>query len=183
MRTKLFQEIYEWVKSLFIAGVLAFLIHTFLFAVVIVSGSSMEPTLHNSERLIMNKIIYNIHSPERGDIVIFHATENEDYIKRVIGLPGETIEYRNDQLYINGKIYNEPYLDIEKQEWQSKGLLLTKDFGPITVPKDSVFVLGDNRNNSRDSREIGAISISRVVGKANIVIWPFSRISILRQSM
>jgi len=181
MKTKLFQEIYEWVKSLFIAGVLAFLIHTFLFAVVIVSGSSMEPTLHNNERLIMNKIIYKIHLPERGDIIVFHATENEDYIKRVIGLPGETIEFRNDQLYINGKVHNEPYLDIEKKEWESKGILLTTNYGPITVPKDSVFLLGDNRNNSRDSREIGSISLSRVVGKANIVIWPLSRISFLNK--
>ncbi|TCS79209.1 signal peptidase I [Tepidibacillus fermentans] len=180
MRTKVFQEVYEWIKSLLIAGILAFLIHTFLFAVVIVSGSSMEPTLHNNERLIMNKIIYKTHPPERGDIVVFHATESEDYIKRVIGLPGETIEYKNDQLYVNGKPIDEPYLAQERQEWQSKGLLLTKDFGPITVPADTVFVLGDNRNNSTDSRVIGPIPMSKVVGKANIIIWPFSRISILQ---
>ena len=179
MGSKLFREIIEWVKSLLIAGVLAFVIHTFLFAVVIVSGSSMEPTLHNNERLIMNKIGYKFHAPERGDIIVFHATAEEDYIKRVIALPGETIEYKNDELLINGQPMTEPYLQQEKQEWQSKGLSLTKDFGPITVPENTIFLLGDNRNNSRDSREIGSIPLSKVVGKANIVIWPFSEISIL----
>src|SRR5699024_585294 len=116
---------------------------------------------------------------DRFDIVVFKATKEKDYIKRVIGLPGDRIEYKNDQLYINGKQYKEPYLDKEK-----KGIsvgLLTQDFNiktlPAThsevVPKGHYFVLGDNRRNSEDSRIIGFVSKDAIIGKASLVFWPF----------
>lgn len=167
MESKLFKEVLEWVKSLAIAGVLAIIIHTFLFAVVVVSGPSMEATLHNNERLIMNKLVYNFNDAEHGDIIVFHATEQDDYIKRVIGLPGDKVEYRNNQLYINDEAVEEPYL---------ADTTYTVDFGPVVVTEDTVFVLGDNRLNSTDSRIIGAISEDKIVGRVNLLIWPLNRI-------
>jgi len=162
MEEKKTNDLMEWIKSLVIAVVLAVLIHTFLFAVVIVSGPSMEPTLHDGERLIMNKIVYLFHEPERGDVVVFHATEADDYIKRVIGIAGDTIEFRNNHLFLNGKPVEEPYLTNA----------YTKDFGPVTVPEGTIFVMGDNRINSKDSREIGAVPLDKVVGRVKLLIWP-----------
>ncbi len=176
MKTKIVKEIMEWVKSLAIAGILAFVIHTFLFALVIVDGSSMEPTLYNSERLILNKISYNFNEPQRGDIIVFHANKSDDYIKRVIGLPGETVEVKDDELYINGELIPEPYLNSEKERFHSIGSVLTKDFGPIKVQEGHLFVMGDNRNNSTDSRMIGTISIDEAIGRTNIIIWPLNKI-------
>lgn len=169
MDSKTYKEILDWIKSLAIAGALALVIHTFLFAVVIVSGPSMEPTLHNNERLIMNKIVYKYQEPARGDIIVFHANENEDYIKRVIGLPGDTVGYKDNQLYINNEQVNEPYLTG----------VVTEDFEPVTVPEGEIFVLGDNRGNSTDSRIIGPISRDEVVGRVKVLIWPLNRIGLV----
>lgn len=166
---RIVNELFEWLKSLVIAGILAFIIHTFLFAVVIVSGPSMEPTLHNTERLIMNKIIYKINTPVRGDIIVFHASERDDYIKRVIGEPGDKVEYRNNLLYINDQQVKEPYLTNT----------YTEDFGPVYVPEGTIYVLGDNRRNSTDSRILGPVSLDKVVGRAKVLIWPLNRISVL----
>lgn len=169
MESKLVNEVFEWLKSLAIAGILAFLIHTFLFAVVIVNGPSMEPTLHNNERLIMNKIIYKFHSPKRGDIVIFHASEQDDYIKRVIGEPGDKVEFRNQQLYINDQPVEETYLQHN----------VTEDVPSIIIPDHMIYVMGDNRKNSTDSRIIGPIPLEKVVGRVSILVWPFNRIGLV----
>lgn len=176
MKPNVIKEILDWVKSLIIAGILAFIIHTFIFALVIVDGSSMEPTLYNSERLILNKISYSFSQPERGDVIVFHANKSDDYIKRVIGLPGETIEVKNDELYINDKLIEEPYLNNEKERLHSVSSILTKDFGPIRVQEGHLFVMGDNRNNSTDSRIIGTIPIDDMIGKTSIIIWPINKI-------
>ena len=175
MSSSFVKEVYEWIKSLVIAGILAYLIHTFLFAVVVVSGSSMEPTLLNQERLIMNKLAYRVGTPQHGDIVVFHATETDDYIKRVIGLPGDIIEYKEDTLYINGKQAEEVYLN-EKKSALHEELSLTNDFGPVEVPDGMVFVMGDNRRNSTDSRDLGPIAIDKIIGRVKIVIWPIQEI-------
>src|SRR3954452_13023559 len=97
-------EIWEWIKALFIAIVLAFIVRTFIFTPIVVDGASMEPTLQDQDRMVVTKI----GEPKRFDIIVFHASENTDYIKRVIGLPGDRIEYKNDTLYINGEPYDEP---------------------------------------------------------------------------
>ncbi|OEG00378.1 signal peptidase I [Vulcanibacillus modesticaldus] len=166
---RMLRNIYEWLKSLVIAALLAYIIHTFLFAIVIVSGPSMEPTLHNGERLILNKIVYKIHPPERGDIIVFHATETDDYIKRVIGIPGDKIEFKNNQLFVNGQPVEEPYL----------GDVYTGDISPFTVPDETLYVLGDNRNNSSDSRIFGPVAIDKVVGRVKIVIWPLNKLGFI----
>lgn len=179
------RETWEWIKALAIAVILAGLIRYFLFAPIIVDGLSMVPTLHDHNRMIVNKLSYVIGEPHRFDIIVFEATEDKDYIKRVIGLPGDSIEYKNDQLYVNGKKLEEPYLDKLKSQL-TDGNPLTYNFtleeliGQKTVPKGQLFVLGDNRRYSKDSRSIGTISIDRVIGEAHIVYWPLNEIRIAK---
>lgn len=155
------------IQLLTIMGIVALvtcITHVF-FTPVVVDGASMQPTLEDHDQLLVT----NIGEPERFDIVVFHATEKKDYIKRIIGLPGDHIAYKNDVLYINGEAYKEPYLAKHKQK--IKNGVLTSDFelqntavNSYTVPKGHVFVLGDNRRISNDSRYIGAIPIDNIVG-------------------
>lgn len=170
--TKQKNELWEWVKALAIAVILAAVIRYFFFAPIVVDGLSMMPTLHNKDRMIVNKIGYKIGEPERFDIVVFHATEEKDYIKRIIGLPGDRIEYIDDVLYINGKQYDEPYLDAYKAEVIDGPL--TEPFVYEEVPEGHLYVMGDNRRASRDSRHIGAVSMDELLGKTSVVYWPFS---------
>ncbi len=172
-------EVWEWTKVIVIAFALAYLIRTLLFAQFIVEGESMMPTLHNHDRLIVNKIIYKISQPKFGEIIVFHATPEKDYIKRVVGLPNDVVEMKNDQLIVNGKVVQEEYLLSSLELKHSEGLKLTEDFGPITIPEGHIFVLGDNRGNSTDSRIIGPISLEKVEGRADIIIWPLSDIKFL----
>jgi len=173
--TKKKNELWEWTKALLIAAALAGFIRYFLFTPIIVDGSSMRPTLNDNDRMIVNKLSYMLGEPDRFDIIVFHAPEKKDYIKRVIGLPGETIEYKNDTLYINGKKYDEPYLDEIKKETDGP---LTESF-TVKVPENHLFVMGDNRRHSRDSRHIGAIPMDDVLGETSFVYWPYSQIRIV----
>lgn len=174
--TKKKNETLEWVKALLIAFGIFAIIRLFLFTPIVVDGISMMPTLEHGDKMIVNKISYTIGEPDRFDIVVFHAPEGKDFIKRVIGLPGDTVEYKDDVLYINGKKYEEPYLDTYKKEI-SEGTL-TEDFTLVekiqreTVPEGYVFVMGDNRRKSKDSRHIGAVNIDEVIGSTKFVFWP-----------
>jgi signal peptidase I len=177
-------EVWEWTKALLIAVGLAALIRYFLFTPIVVDGLSMMPTLHNGDRMIVNKLSYTVGEPDRFDIVVFHAPEQKDYIKRVIGLPGDTVEYEDDVLYINGKAYEEPYLK-EYKEQIDEGLL-TEDFtleekiGQTTVPENTIFVMGDNRRFSKDSRHIGVVKIDEVIGNTSVIYWPIKDIEIIK---
>ncbi|WP_046175075.1 signal peptidase I [Domibacillus indicus] len=172
-------EFWEWTKALLIAVGLAALIRYFIFAPIVVDGLSMMPTLESGDRMIVNKL----GDPDRFDIVVFHAPEKKDYIKRVIGLPGETVEYKDDVLYVNGKAIDEPYLDQYKSEVTDGPL--TPDFtlvdiiGQETVPEGEIFVLGDNRRFSKDGRHIGTIKIDEIVGETKFVYWPFDQIHLV----
>ena len=177
-RTK--NEAWEWLKALGIAVFLAFVIRTFLFAPFIVDGDSMQYTLHNQEKLVVNKAIYYLSEPKRGDIVVFHAEARRDYIKRVIAVAGDTVEVKNDQLLINGKAVEEPYLEEKRKEAEAMGIPLTDDFGPIHIGEGQIFVMGDNRQDSHDSRAIGPVDLDQVVGRAEFVFWPLSGIRITR---
>ncbi|MDN4523441.1 signal peptidase I [Fictibacillus fluitans] len=174
------KESWEWVKALVVALLLAGVVRYFLFAPIVVDGESMMPTLHNRDRLVVNKL----DKPERFDIVVFKATETKDYIKRVIGLPGDTIEYKHDTLYVNGKPMNEKYLKPYKK--QTKDGDLTYDFtlfevtGKQTVPKGQVFVMGDNRRHSSDSRNIGTVDMDEIIGKATVRFWPLNDIGVVK---
>ncbi|RDU37209.1 signal peptidase I [Neobacillus piezotolerans] len=164
---------YEWIKSILVALLIAFIVRSFFFTPIIVDGASMNPTLQDKDRMIVTKIA----EPKRFDIVVFHAPDGREYIKRVIGLPGDRIEYKNDVLYINGKAYKEPYLEKFKKE--IIGASLTDSFTlketaveADTVPKGHLFVMGDNRRYSTDSRSIGAIPMEKVVGTTKLVFYP-----------
>jgi signal peptidase I len=173
-------ETLEWIKSLAVALVIVFIVRTFLFTPIMVDGASMNTTLHDHDRMIVSKI----GEPERFDIVVFHANEKQDYIKRVIGLPGDKIEYKDDTLYVNGKAYKEPYLNKQKENINGD---LTRSFkledtavGQATVPEGHLFVMGDNRRNSTDSRIIGAIPIDEIVGTTNVVFYPLKDMRIIK---
>ena len=176
-------ETWEWIKALLIAFGLAAIIRIFLFTPIVVDGISMMPTLSDGDRMVVNKIGYTIGKPKRFDIVVFHAPEQKDYIKRVIGLPGDEVEYIDDILYVNGEPFEEPYLDKYKAEIADSPL--TEDFQledkiqSKTVPEGFVFVLGDNRRKSKDSRHIGVISIDEIIGNTKIVFWPIKDFGIV----
>lgn len=170
-------EAVEWIKAGSIAVLAAVSIRAFLFSPIIVDGESMMPTLQNEDRMIVNKM----QDLERFDIIVFHASEEEDYIKRIIGLPGDYIEYKDDVLYINGKEYEEPYLDEQKEALFDEQLTpdFTLDDTPVNgevVPEGHFFVMGDNRRYSKDSRHIGAVPIEQVEGEAKVIFWPLKDI-------
>lgn len=176
MEGKKKNELWEWTKALLIAFGVAAIIRMFLFTPIVVDGESMIPTLGDGDKMIVNKIGYTIGKPDRFDIIVFHAPEQKDYIKRVIGLPGDEVKYEDDVLYINGEPYEEPYLDPLKE--QATDMPLTEDFtlegkiGEVTVPENHVFVLGDNRRRSKDSRHIGPVSMEEIIGSTKLVFWP-----------
>ncbi|MBS4195061.1 signal peptidase I [Lederbergia citri] len=179
-------ELWEWTKAFLIAILLAVVVRHFIFSPATVKGESMMPTLHDRDRMIVDKVNYSLLEPKRFDIIVFRASPSENYVKRVIGLPGDTIEYKDDILYINGKAYEEPYLDEYKKQ-NMPGIPLTYSFslkdtpiGRDTVPKGHLFVMGDNRGHSTDSRHIGAIPIEDVLGTAKIIFWPFKDFQMIK---
>lgn len=181
-----------------LAFALAILLKTFVIQAFYIPSGSMEPTLLPGDRVLVNKVLFEA---DRGDIVVFEnprsgeepdrgivdgflhwlseglgfaRPENEDFIKRVIGLPGETVEIRRHTVYVDGEALDEPYL--------TRGAVRSmSDYGPVEVPHDALFVLGDNRGASSDSRfSLGFVPLDKVVGEAFVIIWPPSRIGWLR---
>lgn len=181
-------ELWEWTKALIIAFLIAVIIRYFLFTPIVVDGDSMTPTLENGDRMIVYKLGYMVGEPNRFDIVVFHAPEGKDYIKRVIGLPGEHIEYRDDVLYINGEPIEEPYLDQFKAQLPKGNL--TQDFtlqdvpgvnpDVEVIPEGYVFVMGDNRRGSKDSRHIGLVDIDEIIGSTNLIFWPLNEFKFVK---
>jgi signal peptidase I len=154
----------EMAETVIPAVVIALLINLFFAQATQVLGQSMEPTLHSTQRVVIEKITYRFfHGPRRGDIVVVRMPDQSDLlIKRVIGLPGETIEVRGGEVYINGERIEEPWSTAPGG----------RDYGPQSIPPLHVFVLGDNRGASNDSRNFGPVSIDDVVGHAWLSYWP-----------
>ncbi|HEY8496808.1 MAG TPA: signal peptidase I [Limnochordales bacterium] len=167
-------RIREYVEALVIAGALAGFIITFVAQSFLVQGSSMEPTLVDGQRLLVDKITYRLREPRRGEIIVFHypADPRRKFIKRVIGLPGDEVLIAGQRLILNGRPVEEPYV-----LGPMRGV-----FGPMTVPPGHVFVLGDNRNNSDDSRypDVGPVPMELVVGLARLAYWPPGRVGLVR---
>ena len=163
----------DWIVVIGIALLVAFLVRTFVLAHFVVDGHSMDTTLHDGDRVFVNKLSYRLHDPNRGDVVVLHeitGAAERDLIKRVIALEGETIEMRNCVVRIDGEVLDEPYLDPEVVTPGNCG----GDVERQVVPEDHVFVMGDNRGGSQDSRVIGAIDQDDLVGRAFVVFWPTS---------
>lgn len=168
------REIFEWVMVFVVAAALAFVVRTFIFEPVRVDGSSMLNTLEDSEFMIATKFDYLLGDPERFDIVICDYPNTDDgmyRVKRVIGLPGETISIQNGEVYIDGEKLS--------ADTHANGVR-PRDMAPVTIPEDSVFVMGDNRGNSSDSCEYGPVSHDLIMGQAVFVIWPLSEFGTLR---
>lgn len=159
------KEIWEWIRSIAIAVVLALLIRFFLFEVFVVEGRSMYPTLENYNRLVVDKISYRFNEPGYGDIIVFESYTGKDFIKRVIGTGGDTIEIRAGEVYRNGTLVDEPYL---------MGQTDYEDYGPVEVPAGCLFLMGDFRKNSLDSRNplVGFVSKELIKGRACLIFWP-----------
>ncbi len=157
----------EWLKAVLVAIILVFILRTFVFSASVVEGESMSPTLEDGNKIIFNKFVYLVGGPERADVVIIQRPL-KNYVKRVIALPGEVIEIKNHILYINDEVYDQPFINEE-------AILNTGNFGPIEVPDDSYFVMGDNRAISKDSRNgLGFIEDEHIIGRSEFIIYPFS---------
>ena len=169
------REIFEWVMVFVAAAAMAFVVRTFIFEPVRVDGSSMLNTLTDSEFMIATKFDYLFGDPERFDIVICNYPNTSDgmyRVKRVIGMPGETMELRAGELYIDGQ-HVEQNFDMTENETY---------FGPYTVPEGHYFVLGDNRNNSKDSRSVmvGPLSRDEIKGHVRAVVFPFGKMRLMK---
>ncbi|KJR41259.1 signal peptidase I [Candidatus Magnetoovum chiemensis] len=176
----------EYVEAIVTALILALIIRSFVIQAFKIPSGSMIPTLLIGDHLLVNKFIYGIEipftnkkilpfrNPERGDVVVFKYPEDtkRDFIKRVIGVGGDTIEIKNQALYVNNKLMSEPYIQhIDNSPL--KGLAPRDNLGPIIVPENKLFVMGDNRDHSHDSRFWGFVDLSLVRGEALIIYWSF----------
>ncbi len=159
-------EIRVWTRDLLIAIGLALVIIVFLYQPVKVEGTSMAPLLSDQERIFINKFVYRFEDIHRGDVVVFWypLDRSKSFIKRVIGLPGETVDIRHGLLYVNGQVIPEPYVPPQYTD--------VTDFGPVKVPKDSYFVMGDHRISSNDSRVFGPVASQFIYARAVFAYWP-----------
>ena len=160
----------ELVEAVLPALMIVLVVNLFLAQATRVEGQSMEPNLHGNERLIIEKISYRFHSPNRGDIVVLRPPRRQTVplIKRVVALPGEVVEIRDGLVYVGGQALVEPYLDQE-----TRGVV-----PPQLVPEGHVFVLGDNRGSSNDSRAFGMVSFDDIIGRAWVRYWPLEEMSV-----
>ena len=161
----------EWVAIIAGALVVAFVVKTFLVQAFYIPSGSMLPTLQEQDRVLVNKLSYDLHDVHRGDIVVFKGPEQakgqvKDLIKRVIGLPGDTVEAHDGQIFINGQTLREPYLGPG---------ITTGPLEPQHIAPHHYWVMGDNRGNSKDSRFFGAIDKSLIIGRAFVRVWPVGR--------
>ena len=167
------EEIKDWVVSIVAAIAVALLIRTFIVELYVVDGPSMRPTLQHEERLVVNKFIYRIRDPHKGEVIIFRYPRDpsRDFIKRVIATAGDTIEITDGRVYVNDQLLNEDYI-LKKPR---------TEYPKVTVPAGTIFVMGDNRNNSEDSRfpDVGFVPLDLIKGKAMLIFWPLDELKTL----
>jgi len=159
-------EIRVWTRDLLIAIGLALVIIVFLYQPVKVEGTSMAPLLSDQERIFINKFVYRFEPIHRRDVVVFWypLDHSKSFIKRVIGLPGESVEIRQGIVYVNGRAIDEPYVPTQYEDMS--------DYGPLRVPNDMYFVMGDHRISSNDSRVFGPVASKFIYGRAVFAYWP-----------
>ncbi|HBY20216.1 MAG: signal peptidase I [Clostridiales bacterium GWE2_32_10] len=172
------KEIFEWVEIIIIALLIVVVLRTYVVEFTQVSGPSMQPTLQDENRLIINRFIYNFEEPKRGDVVVFDFNKDTSFIKRVIGVPGDKVDIKDGDVYVNDKKLEEHYI-------KEKIVQMGNVTFPVTVTKDHYFVMGDNRNNSSDSRfkmvgDNGLVAKKAIRGPVIIRIWPFNEFGTLK---
>lgn len=175
MKKDIFQFFKELISVVVIAFVLSLILRTWVVEGRVVPSESMLSTIQVNDRFILNKVIYHFQEPEKGDIIVFRPPEEinarEDFVKRLIAVPGDTVEVKNGQLYVNNKVQQEPYVKTA----------MNYEFGPVVVPPNSYFVMGDNRNNSYDSHLWGVwLTRDHIIGKAVFTYWPLNHLHILK---
>ena len=181
------QLIREWVTVLVVALVIAITVRSLILQQFYISGPSMQTTMFQDNRVLVNKLSYRLHDIHRGDVVVFdrvtvdgEVVQHDDLIKRVIGLSGETISIKDCQIFIDGKLLAEPYLndyDLAQSSVDDRCRVPMMD--ETLIPEDHLFVMGDNRPQSFDSRMFGSIEQNLVVGRAFVIIWPFGEAKFL----
>jgi len=171
-------SIVETLDATIFAALLSLVIIVFIVQAFFIPSGSMEPTLHVGDRILVGKFAYRIWEVKRGDIVVFHypLNPNKDFVKRVVGLPGERVEIKDGLVLISGRPLGEAY----PTRLPGGDRACTSNYGPQVVPAGSLFVLGDNRCNSEDSRFFGFVPFKNVVGRAMIVYWPMDRVNLVR---
>lgn len=177
---KIYSLLLDLVETLVIAGAIFVVIYAFLFRPFEVNGQSMYPTFHNGEYILTNLIALKLSPLKRGDVIVFKAPPDaeKDYIKRVIGLPGDKISLQNGDVYIDGeKLDESAYLP---PDYKTYGGQFLKENQEITVPENNYFVLGDNREYSSDSREWGFVTKDKLIGKSFIVYWPIQKFKVVQ---
>ena len=164
----------QWVRDVLISVAASVVIITFLYQPVRVEGTSMQPRLHDQDRLFINKFAYRFESIERGDVVVFHYPRDPEksYIKRVIALPGDTLRIDDGKVFVNGKRVAEPY--IAPRYFDDRSV------AEQVIPKDEYWVMGDHRNISSDSRDFGAVPRELIYGKASFIYWPAEGVGLVR---
>jgi signal peptidase I len=169
---RLLHFVREVLETILPALLIALLINVFVGQATRVEGQSMEPNLHSDQRLVVEKLSYHFHGPRRFDIVVIKMPSQGDelLIKRVIGLPGDTVEIRDGHVFINGELLNEPFTNEPTQPGR---------YSKITVPPLNIFVLGDNRGRSNDSRSFGPVPIANVIGRAWLSYWPPQKVGLV----
>lgn len=179
------KELFDWFVAILVAVVFVIVVKTFLITPYSVSGLSMYPTFDDKDKVIVSKISKTFDRLDNGDVVVFHQNKKNDYIKRIIGKPGDSVSYHNDTLFVNEKKVEESYLKLNKSNKSS--VLLTENFNVSDlkgsdnkkkIPKNKYLVLGDNRENSIDSRSsiVGLVDKDQIVGKVIMRFWPFKDI-------
>jgi signal peptidase I len=163
------RELRVWARDLVVAVGLAMIIIVFFYQPVKVEGTSMAPLLSDQERIFINKFVYHFEPIERGDVVVFWypLDRTKSFIKRVVGLPGDEVEIRRGRVYINGKNLEEPYVPSQYID--------TAAYGPVQIPRDEYFVMGDHRISSNDSRIFGPVPSAFIYGKAVFAYWPWTQ--------
>jgi signal peptidase I len=158
-----------WMRGLLIASGIAVASPVLIYQRVKIEGNSMTPLLSNHEAIVINRLVYPFERIHRGDVVVFRCPldPTKSLIKRIVGLPGETVQIRQGLVYVNGNWITEPYVASQYED--------LSDFGPIQVPKDSYFVLGDRRSSSNDSRVFGTVARRLIYGRAVFAYWPIDR--------
>lgn len=179
----------EWSEAIIIAILIALFIRTFVVQAFKIPSGSMKPTLQIGDHLLVNKFIYGIkipfvrktllpiNNPRREDIVVFiyPMDKSKDFIKRVVGIAGDTIEIRNKKIYLNGSLYNDGHGVYTDRRFFPASIEPRDNFGPVTVPAEHIFVMGDNRDQSYDSRFWGFVDLKDVLGKAFIIYWSWNK--------